>query len=642
MRRKTMFALLAALAALAAAACALMLLFRARENARRSEVGMVWVEPISMEELPVARRTEDWFVGDWAGLVTGIGEGDRGWTDFGVAASDFLGGGICLLRVYSAASGYEADLGSTHWSITEHDMDGFSMTCTHATYWLNFLNAAYQESYSFQVGQTIRFTYSEMARSTVAGSSVPEENILVGKASAQDDNGWSHSLILSLLPPGEKRADGAGVYPCWYGGYENMQDGFHGMFCLGVRQDGWRMFGQVIDRGDGVEIAIGVFDGGEVNRTLKYAPRDMREADLAQMFAMDDADGAFFPQFFRFHAGNPGNPWKNVSAEHKLYYETVYIPQMQEEIAALPEGPQDIWTQRQILARQGFIEYAQRLVNGDFDGIRSVLTPYIPQLVQLDADYRQEVSLADIKPGDTLADAQRLYDLHELREDEQDSFGKVGLSRGGTMYYTDGAGLLLTIPPGSDGRIGCVELYGAGYDTPDGRQVGDPYRRDKLLLYAKDAILSLGSQFLRDGVDFIDVIRMNVVLDRKWDETFLDVDGDGEKERLTLSGRAIGPYLEQPPVLCDYDLNVVETLDFGTKATLRVYKGGELIAEQVLPLALYYLTPGFCDRLQTSEPGMIRVVCYTGGTGLEEPIYLVMWKNGGAKTEYVGMIDIYS
>jgi len=79
------------------------------------------------------------------------------------------------------------------------------------------------------------------------------------------------------------------------------------------------------------------------------------------------------------------------------------------------------------------------------------MIPYIPQMVQLEAKYRFEVSLAGIKPGDTLADAQRLYDIRELREDEEERFGLYGLFRGKTEFYTDGSGLLLVVYPGSTG-----------------------------------------------------------------------------------------------------------------------------------------------------------------------------------------------
>lgn len=644
MKRKTIFALLAALSVLAAAACALLLLFRAREKARQTQVGAVSVEPIPTEALPVPERTEEWFVGDWAGLITGYGESDPGWTDFGIATVGYYEELCCLLRVYTTASGYEAALGSALWRITGHSMDGFSMVCTRASRSFEFHpDSIYYERFEFEEGQTIAFTYSEEVKSTVPGAKVPERHILFGEASARENDEWNHHLLLSLLPSGEQRGDDSGVYPHWYGGYENMKGAFRGMFCLGINARDKRMLGQVLDRGDGIETVLGVFDGMDYDRTRFFAPRDTRAEDLTLNWAMGDASGAFFPQFYRYSADGWPDRWANVSAEHKLYYETVYIPQMQAQIEALRAGPQDIWTLRQILARQGFIEYAQKFIYGEFEGIRQKMIPYIPQMVQLEAKYRFEVSLAGIKPGDTLADAQRLYDIRELREDEEERFGLYGLFRGKTEFYTDGSGLLLVVYPGSDGRIGKVEVRRPGYDTPDGRQVGDPYERAKMLLYAKDAFLTFGRDWsLQEGIDSIDVICMNVVLDRAWDEAWLDVDGDGEEERLTLSGRSWGSYLEQQTTFGEWQYGTVESFDFGTKATLRVYKGDALIVEEVLPIAMGYLTPSFCDKLQTDKPGRVWIVCETGGTGLEEPIYLLKLHEGSISTEYLGMIDIYS
>lgn len=70
-------------------------------------------------------------------------------------------------------------------------------------------------------------------------------------------------------------------------------------------------------------------------------------------------------------------------------------------------GDNDIWTRRQIAARRGFIDYAQRIVYGLYTGYGlDKLIAHIPQLALLDASYREEVSLAQIMPGDTVGDAK--------------------------------------------------------------------------------------------------------------------------------------------------------------------------------------------------------------------------------------------
>jgi hypothetical protein len=135
---------------------------------------------------------------------------------------------------------------------------------------------------------------------------------------------------------------------------------------------------------------------------------------------------------------------------------------------------------------------------------------------------------------------------------------------------------------------------------------------------------------------------MTVSLDRIWDETELDIDGDGELERLTLSGRCFGAYVEQGTVFGDSETGTVEDDDYGTRATLRIYKGDTLYAETQLPLYIYYFLPRFCKKLQTKTPGEIYIVCETGGTGNEEPIYCVTVKEKVFRTEFMGFINIYS
>lgn len=98
-----------------------------------------------------------------------------------------------------------------------------------------------------------------------------------------------------------------------------MESDFKGMFCLGVSSRGKRMLGEVLDRGDGVEITLGVFDGIEYSRTFFYGERDMRGEDLTTYVGMDDADGAFFPLFLRYDADNVPSKLVDVSNEHSVY-----------------------------------------------------------------------------------------------------------------------------------------------------------------------------------------------------------------------------------------------------------------------------------------------------------------------------------
>lgn len=643
-RKRMILSVLTIIAAAGAVIGGILIMDRFRQNKQNAQLDVVSVESIPEAELPSEERDEDWFVGDWAGLITGEGEPDRKWTDFGMATLDYYQEETCLLRVHTTGRGYEAKLGSSVWAVTEHDMQSVTLCCTTASFETEpYRDSVYCENALFEEGQTMTLVYSQSAESSAPGAEVPEENILIGEVSPKDGDEWNRHLILSLLPPGESRDGESGKYPCWFGGYENMDGDFHGMFCLGVSARGKRMLGEVLERGDGAETVIGVFDGAEYDRRTFYGARDMRASDLTMNFGTQDADGALFPLFERYDADGTPSRWTDVSAEHTLYYETVYIPRMQAEIDSLEAGAaDDIWTKRQIAVRRGFIEYAKKIVNGEYSGAAEKLIPCIPQLVLLDGAYRDEASLAGIKPGDTIEDAKKLYSLHPLEEDEEAMFGLEGLIRGKTLYYTDGRGMLI-YAYAENGRelIGRVELVKPGYETPDGRQVGDMLDRTRQVVYVRDARISFGGWYLETG-DAIDMICMTVALDRVWDETELDVDGDGEPERLTLSGRCFDSYAEQGTVFGNAEIGTVEDIDFGTKATLCIYKNGALYKKTQLPLYIYYLLPRFCEKEQTETPGEIYIVCETGGTGNEEPVYCVKTDGEAFQTKFVGFRDIYS
>ncbi len=645
MNRKTGKALIILGVIAAAIATGALLLSAAQKGKLQGELGTVTIQNIPSEQLPKQERGEDWFVGDWAGLVTGIGESDPSWTDFGMATLNFYAEQACLLSIYATGQGYEAMFGSSIWAVTEHDMYSLTLRCTKASHETERNpDSVYCEQAKFEEGQTITLLYSERIESSVIGAQVPQEHILIGEASPGEFDEWNRHFILALLPSGEKRDDGSGIYPCWFGGYENMSGDFHGMFCLGVNGRGKRMLGQVLDRGDGVEIVVGKFDGMDYSRSFFYGERDMRGEDLTTYVGMEDADGVLFPLFLRYDADNAFSKWTDASYDHTLFYETVYIPKMKAEIETCKaSGGDDIWTRRQIAARRGFIDYAQNIVRGVYTGGGlEKLIPFIPRLALLDESYLEEISLALIRPSDTVEDAQKLYSLHPLRDDEQALFDLEGLVPGKTLYYTDGEGLLI-VAYAQDGKelIGRVEIVEPGYNTPDGRQVGDPLDKSRQIIFGKDARLSFGEWYLEHG-DTIDKISMTVSLDRIWDETELDIDGDGELERLTLSGRCFGAYVEQGTVFGDSETGTVEDDDYGTRATLRIYKGDTLYAETQLPLYIYYFLPRFCKKLQTKTPGEIYIVCETGGTGNEEPIYCVTVKEKVFRTEFMGFINIYS
>ena len=135
MKRNRIFLYALTIFATAAAMLAILLLMRSlQRNRQNAQLNTVRVEKIPEAELPAEERSEDWFVGDWAGLVTGSGEPDHGWTDFGVAALNFYAEQACLLRIYATGQGYEAKIGSSVWAVTEHTMDSITLCCTTASH----------------------------------------------------------------------------------------------------------------------------------------------------------------------------------------------------------------------------------------------------------------------------------------------------------------------------------------------------------------------------------------------------------------------------------------------------------------------------------------------------------------------------
>ena len=215
MKRNRIFLYALTIFAAAAAMLAILLLMRSlQRNRQNAQLNTVRVEKIPEAELPAEERSEDWFVGDWAGLVTGPGEPDPGWTDFGVAALNFYAEQACLLRIYATGQGYEAKIGSSVWAVTEHTMDSITLCCTTASHEAEHIpDSIYYEQAQFEVGQTIALSYSAHIKSSVERAHVPEEHILIGAASPGEFDEWNHHFILALLPSGERRSDESGVYP---------------------------------------------------------------------------------------------------------------------------------------------------------------------------------------------------------------------------------------------------------------------------------------------------------------------------------------------------------------------------------------------------------------------------------------------
>lgn len=586
-------------------------------------------------------RGEDWFVGDWAGVISLSDEDDSEWSDFGAAMREFLDESLCLFRVYKTDAGYQAALGRTLWSITEYDKSGFTATCLSCPQQNAAPDSVYDEGFAFDVGQTIAFTYSRKVKSTEPAAEAPERDILFGVASPKEYDSQNYRLMLAFLPAGGEGSD----YPRWFGGYENMDGDLHGIFCLGVNDSGQRILGEVLAQNE-AETVVATRDAKDDNGSYHYFERDMRGGDLTEHIGMYDSCDAEFVRFLRYSAA--ARKWTDVSSEHKSYYKEEYIPRINAEIAEYEAAQRDVWAERGLLARRAFIAYAERIISGAFDGDLEQLIPYIPLMAQLESEYRPATSLAGIKPGDTIADAGQLYPIRELRQDEAAHFDMEGsslaLAAKRIKYYTDGEGLLLSVyTHDALERISKVKLFASGYETPDGRQVGDVFDRARMLIYAKDAVLEFGGWYLESGKDKIDVISMTVALDRVWDETLLDIDGDGVAERLTLSGRAIGESPERPSVFYDWESGALDPLDFGTDVFLSVYRDEQLVYEQVIPIMTMYFTSEFCDKLQPdAETGEVVIFCETGGSGLEVPVYSIKISADGFITEYMGCVDIYS
>lgn len=570
---------------------------------------------------PSLARAENFFAGEWAGFISYFASA---WTGFSEPMSDVTSAKCALLKFESAAGVFGASLGDSYWSVSACDETGFTLTCE---------RAAKNGPPYFEKGHRLAFTYIENA--LAAPADMPSQSILLGKCVSPDERVNGVSLVFSRLVPSTQREAGDESYPRWFGGYENMRGEFYGIFCLGKNANGLSIFATVLNEANGAYSVLTDITYASDDRFSCYGPRDARMEDLTRLCAVSGVSDVFFPIFWRLENGR----WVDVTTEHKDYFQSDYIPAMEAEIAAHSAFTGDIFELRRQLVRQGFIDYASKLVSGEFDGERKKFAQFIPQLVGLDKSYMPTASLAGIYPGDCVADARRLYSLHTPSAQEFAKFGLEGFTPGKLAYYTDGEGLLLSAFRAGDAqRVLSVTIIAPGYQTPDARQPGDSFDLSNRLLDAKNASIQYGNQ-----VDFegrIDYIKLLCVLDRVFDEAEIDMDGDGEKEYLTLSGRVLGAYMEQGTVFGDSDKGTVEPDDFGTRARLSVYKNGELLIEDELPLYIFGLRPQF-SAMQRNKSGEAFILCDTGGSGIEQPIYSVKLENGKLKTVFLGFKTIH-
>jgi|GEM_PF-4583699 len=617
MKQKSLRVLLTILVSCIAIA-GIFLLPRPRAQAQAKEPVPAAAALLSASAPPKETRGGDWFVGDWLGLCTSDPETAETFTDFGSALLTYTDKAV-LMRVYQTADGYGATIGSSAWKVTAHDAKSFRMVCTAQPQAGSGADFGREHQFYYDIGDIgaaeATFTFRGDVKSADRAARVPETGVLYGTAAMPAPLKTEYTFLLSYLPPAGERDETSGVYPCWYGGYAGMQGEFSCMALLGENSRDRRFFGQVLKRSDGYA-AVSLTEDGYNTDGSRFGKRDMRGEDLTWLTLVDPATQAFWPTFR--HYGTAGSPrWTDCSKDHALYYEREYIPQLEAESEKLETQPRTVWTENGILVRKALIQSAQTA-----EGSPSVAVDIEPALRA--AGYQVETSLAGIRPGDTLEDAKKRYPLSVIREEEAQAAGLFGVyDSEGFTDYTDGNGLVLQTLP--DGRIAQVSVYRAGYDTPDGRQVGSPYDRDRRSLEAKDAQLEFGYWGADMESGTISRISMTIVLDRVWDETMYDIDKDGKKERLTLSGRCAGGYLEQGTVHGDYEAGTVADDDYGTVPLLSIYKGETLLEQVPLHMYTYYLLPFFPDDMQKKHKDLV-VCCPTGGTGGDA--YYTLKKSG--------------
>lgn len=623
MKKRALRTVLAVFAATVVLAGIFLLLSCLREKSLAREVGAVMVEPIAASALPRETGDDDWFMGDWLGVYTFYPDVAGTFSDFGSALLRNEGN-MTLLRVYRTADGYGASIGGSTWKVTAHDMESFSMVCTAQQRAVGFDAYPMEDPFFFENGATqATFTFRGDIKSADPSAHVPETNILYGEVTVPQIE-TKGVFLLSFVPPAGERDESSGIYPCWYGGYADMDGEFMGMALLGENSRNRRFFGQLLKTPDGHAAIAAVEDGYNMGGN-RYGKRDMRMEDITWLTLADPATQAYWPTFRRYDPANP-QFWGDSSQTHGPYYELTYIPQLQEEIRRLEAGSQNIWTQNGILVRKALL-YCAKMAPG-YSGIFDI------QQVMQKKEFLPAVSLAGIYPGDTLEDAEKLYALRVIREEEAQQAGLYGVyDTMGITYYTDGNGLVLSIIP--DGRIARVSVYQAGYETPDGRQAGAPYDSSRALLKGQDATIEFGYWGADIDAGVISRIDMNVTLDRVWSETLFDIDGDGEKERLTLSGRCAGNYLEQGTVHGDYEAGTVELDDYGTVPLLSIFKEETLVETVPLHMYTYYLLPFFPNGMQ-KKYGDLVISCPTGGSGGDA--YYTLKKSGGDwRLTYLGI-----
>ncbi len=578
---------------------------------------------------PTPAQAGEWFEGDWAGVyVDNYYWNAEPLTDFAASLStDGPEQRVCLIRISPSNDGYIAVLGSSRWTLTEYDETGFIMRCTSS-------GGLPVDEYRFSAGDIFCFSYEVKLPSSVETARVPTTQILRGEAE-ENTSSANVSFLLARLPAIEERSPESGLYPYWYGGYDHMEGSFEGIFCLGTNKYEETLFAAVVSRsasGRGDLIVFASAIGGMDERMRVLLPRESGFDGIVQGQMLYDVPSLFWPTFRSIAESNHHiGFYADVTDERRDYFSKTYPAMLGEIEAQLLSEPQDIWVQRKLLAIKGLRHYAALAASG---ALASELLPHIQELVSLESEYLPEVSLAGLKPNDTLADAQALCTLFEIDRAEAESLGFAWGGRRTASYYTDGKGLIIGVL--KDGRIDTVYVYAAGYQTPDGRQVGDTGSPEKDFLYGKDARISFSISGSLAKPSPIERIVMQCVLDRVWSETEADIDGDGEKERLTLSGRSADEFPEHNTALFGRDTELALPNDFGTKTTLRVYKNGILTEETTLPLSIGMLP---CFFREDPPAGQVRIWCDTGGNSPNQPAYLVEKAADGWRTTFLGYLD---
>lgn len=555
---------------------------------------------------------KDWFVGEWAG-VTNYHNPDIELTDFETATVYMSDMGLLLLEIYETCGGYEAKLDLNTFTVSAYDEKSITLVCAGEPDVETVERARAMNHYAidFQLGETFVLNFTPELNSANS-EHAPKHNILRGQLERQDEWRWDIGLLLAKLPPSKGQEDGA--YPRWHLGYEDMEGGLRGIFKLCEKKNGASLLGIVYEHTD-VEnpFVFGIQEDPNYTTSYTYAPRDGGSSDIAYNIPVECIERASWRCFLTF------DPYKRYNITevdntkaHIDFYRDEYIPKLEAEIAAMAqENTNDLYEQGVLLAKKGLLHYAKELVAGR---LSQSLIHLVPDMIVYDPRFVPEGNLAGIQPGDTVADAKKMYTLFECDVEMAKRIGYPDELYGTDTYayYSDGKGILLQAYR-DDGAISTVWVTKPGYGALLGRDIGDSFNMKQRYMKIVDGTLEFGSWYLDSDTGVVSIITMRVIQNRVWDEIKHDIDGDGKKERLTLSGRSHGYYVERGTVLGEPE-TIKSDEDYGTRARLSVYKDDVLIEATDLPMYIYYLLPAFSPK-QPKAAWELNLHSETGGTG---------------------------